>query len=80
MGGVGLQEVFILCFVGLAIRFQRQMRTETAMQDKPRAYRMLYVVYAVLGLITVRNPTMVIYMHYHHNMTNTSHRSVSYFA
>lgn len=26
------------------------------MQDKPRAYRMLYVVYAVLGLITVRKP------------------------
>ena len=54
MGGVGLQEVFIICFIGLAVRFQRQMRTETPMQDKPRALRLLYVVYAVLVLITVR--------------------------
>lgn len=54
MGGVGLQQLFIIIFVGLAIRFQLQMKRETPMQDQPRAMRLLYVLYAVLILITVR--------------------------
>ena len=53
MGGVGLQQAFILCFLGLAIRFQRQMTRETPMQDKPRAMKLFYVVYAALALISV---------------------------
>ncbi len=60
MGGVGLQEAFILCFLGLAFRFQRQMSRETPMQDKPRAMKLLYVIYAALTLITVsRNPSIL---------------------
>lgn len=53
MGGVGLQQFFICCFVGLAIRFQRQMQRDTPLTDQSRAFRMLYVLYAVLTLITV---------------------------
>ena len=56
MGGVGLQEAFILCFLGLAFRFQRQMSRETPPQDKPRATQLLYTVYAALTLISVRPP------------------------
>lgn len=53
MGGVGLQEAFILCFLGLTFRFQRQMSRETPIEDKPRAMKLLYAVYAALTLITV---------------------------
>ena len=53
MGGVGLQQFFICCFVGLAIRFQRQMKRDAPPTDQARALRMLYVLYAVLTLITV---------------------------
>ncbi|CAD6577136.1 MAG: hypothetical protein ASARMPRED_008138 [Alectoria sarmentosa] len=54
MGGVGLQQFFICCFVGLAIRFQRQMKRDAPVTDQRRALRMLYILYAVLALITVR--------------------------
>ena len=53
MGGVGLQQFFICCFVGLAIRFHRQMKRDAPLTDQARALRMLYVLYAVLTLITV---------------------------
>ena len=53
MGGVGLQQFFICCFVALAIRFQRQMQRDAPITDQSRALCMLYVLYAVLTLITV---------------------------
>lgn len=53
MGGVGLQQFFICCFVGLAVRFQRQMKCDSPVTDQRRALRMLYILYAVLTLITV---------------------------
>ena len=53
MGGVGLQQLFVCCFVGLAIRFQRQMKRDAPATDQGRALRMLYILYAVLTLITV---------------------------
>lgn len=53
MGGVGLQQFFICCFVGLAICFQRQMKRDAPVTDQRRALRMLYILYAVLTLITV---------------------------
>ena len=53
MGGVGLQQFFICCFVGLAVRFQRQMKRDAPATDQRRALRMLYILYAVLTLITV---------------------------
>ena len=60
MGGVGLQQFFICCFVGLAIRFQRQMKRDAPITDQKRALRMLYILYAVLILITV-SATLPIY-------------------
>ena len=53
MGGIGLQQFFICCFVGLAIRFQRQMKRDAPVTDQKRALRMLYILYAVLTFITV---------------------------
>ena len=53
MGGIGLQQFFICCFVGLAVRFQRQMKRDAPTTDQQRALRMLYTLYAVLTLITV---------------------------
>ncbi|KAF3483815.1 RTA1 domain-containing protein [Arthroderma uncinatum] len=55
MGGIGLQELFILIFVGLAIRFQKKM-TIVEKTDCPQyAWRpLLYTVYTSLLLITIR--------------------------
>lgn len=53
MGGVGLQQLFILCFIGLTIRFQRQIKRDAPVSDQKRALRLLYILYAVLTLITV---------------------------
>ena len=53
MGGIGLQQFFICCFVGLAIRFHRQMKRDAPVTDQKRALRLLYILYAVLTLITV---------------------------
>jgi hypothetical protein len=64
MGGVGLQEFFILVFIFIAVRFQRKLSTLTSEHEtfgnyngrnqKGEAFRLLYVLYAVLTLITVR--------------------------
>ena len=56
MGGVGLQECFILCFMALATTFHRRMlvlesRGETA--GRRGWKRLLFTLYAVLTLITV---------------------------
>lgn len=53
MGGIGIQQFFICCFIGLAIRFQRQMKHDTPATDQRRVLRMLYILYAILTLITV---------------------------
>lgn len=53
MVGVGLQQLFILCFIGLTIRFQRQIKRDDPVSDQKRALRLLYILYAVLTLITV---------------------------
>ncbi|KIW19615.1 hypothetical protein PV08_00188 [Exophiala spinifera] len=59
MGGIGLQQFFILVFVGLAIKFQREV-TKTEKHQIPAATSakewrpLLYALYATLGLITVR--------------------------
>ena len=58
MGGVGMQECFILCFMALAITFHRRMlvlesRGETA--GRKGWKKLLFTLYAVLTLITVSN-------------------------
>ncbi|WEW55128.1 hypothetical protein PRK78_000556 [Emydomyces testavorans] len=55
MGGVGLQEFFIIVFFGLAIRFQHKMNYVDAIHPPPYPWRpLLYTVYSGLILITIR--------------------------
>ncbi|KAJ7489571.1 RTA1 like protein-domain-containing protein [Mycena latifolia] len=51
MGGIGLQQCFVLCFVALVIRYHYKMnRLDGSTEWK----RPLYIMYASLGLITLR--------------------------
>ncbi|EEQ32740.1 RTA1 domain-containing protein [Microsporum canis CBS 113480] len=55
MGGIGLQELFILIFAGLAVRFQSKMAIVEQRECPRSSWRpLLYTVYATLALITVR--------------------------
>lgn len=55
MAGVGLQEFFIVLFTILAGRFQYLMNRIDLANPWPYPWRrLLYTLYAVLGLITVR--------------------------
>ena len=54
MGGIGMQQFFILCFLAVAVQFQRQMNCGMPGAAKSRPLVLLYVVYAVLLLITIR--------------------------
>lgn len=56
MGGMGLQEAFILCFLGLMIMFHRQSLALDAAGMAHRQYNwraLLYALYGVLVAITV---------------------------
>lgn len=57
MGGVGLQEGFILVFVGLIFKFQREMieveRKGEIRVGRERWRGLVWVLYAVLALISV---------------------------
>lgn len=56
MGGIGIQEFFILCFTLLIIGFHRRMLQleKTAQVNRSPRWRLLsYALYAVLALITV---------------------------
>jgi hypothetical protein len=57
MGGIGLQELFIVVFIALAIQFQRKVvRIDGAWRGE--SWRpLLYTLYVSLTLITVRFPT-----------------------
>ncbi|OHW97477.1 RTA1 domain-containing protein [Colletotrichum incanum] len=56
MGGIGLQEFFILIFVGLALKFQFELqRMEKLVGTQPRPWKpLLWALYFSLGMITVR--------------------------
>lgn len=59
MGGIGLQELCILLFTCIAIRFHLSLsalsRGPQILDGKPRNWRtLLYVLYAALALITTR--------------------------
>jgi len=59
MGGIGLQELFILCFLGMAIKFHFRMleleRDGTLEQKGRRKWRaLLYTLYASLTFISIR--------------------------
>ncbi|KAJ7038869.1 RTA1 like protein-domain-containing protein [Mycena alexandri] len=50
-GGIALQQLFILGFIGLVIRFQYKMRR---LEGSTEWKRPLYTIYVSLGLITTR--------------------------
>ena len=52
MGGVGFQQLFVLVFFYFAILFHRMLLRSTTLETS-RAFTLLYIVYAVLVLITV---------------------------
>ncbi|CAI7663034.1 unnamed protein product [Penicillium glandicola] len=58
MGGIGLQEFFILCFLVLAVQFHRSMlkleRAGHLAVEKKNWRRLLYALYGSLIAITVR--------------------------
>lgn len=54
MGGVGLQQFFVICFTFLAYSFQKEMKRDLVRAEQPQVLRLLYVLYAVLALITIR--------------------------
>ncbi|KAJ7735977.1 RTA1 like protein-domain-containing protein [Mycena metata] len=51
MGGIGLQQLFVLGFVGIVVRFHYKMR---GLEGSTQWRRPLHVMYASLGLITTR--------------------------
>ncbi|OOG00885.1 hypothetical protein ASPCADRAFT_202721 [Aspergillus carbonarius ITEM 5010] len=53
MGGVGIQQLFVLGFVFFAGAFHRKV-LEQRREDRARALGLLYVLYACLALITMR--------------------------
>ncbi|PSK54048.1 Protein RTM1 [Elsinoe australis] len=57
MGGIGLQEAFILCFIGLMVHFHRSALhlERVCIPVRDHSWRpILYALYAVLVAITVR--------------------------
>ncbi|KDN67771.1 putative RTA1 domain-containing protein [Colletotrichum sublineola] len=56
MGGIGLQEFFILIFVGLALKFQLEtQRMESFREAQPRPWKpLMWALYFSLGMITIR--------------------------
>lgn len=54
MGGVGLQQFFILSFIYLAYVFQKEMMRDVPKAEQAPVWRLLYIVYGVLTLITIR--------------------------
>src|ERR1700753_3192585 len=54
MIGVGVQQPFILAFTGLLIRFQIRYTRENAQSQMLLPMRLVYVLYAVLTLISIR--------------------------
>lgn len=54
MGGIGLQQFFILIFLGLAVKFHLEMsRLERQNMAKPGWQRLLFTIYGSLVFITV---------------------------
>lgn len=57
MGGIGFQQACIFCFLALAVRFHvgpKGLKKEPPSPDRSRGLLLLYILYTVVGLITVR--------------------------
>ncbi|EQB56579.1 RTA1 domain-containing protein [Colletotrichum gloeosporioides Cg-14] len=72
MGGIGLQEVFILAFVGLAYVFQRNMRRAEKLDGRQKqGWRpLVWALYFSLGSITVRIVYRLVEFSSGHGMDN----------
>jgi hypothetical protein len=51
--GVALQEFFIFCFLFLVFTFQRRMSKEVEKERVQESKRLLFILFASLGLISV---------------------------
>lgn len=54
MGGIGFQQLCIFLFLALAVRLHKKLRLQLPSPERSRGLLLLYVEYAVVGLITVR--------------------------
>ncbi|KAK5126802.1 hypothetical protein LTR85_009736 [Meristemomyces frigidus] len=54
MGGIGFQQLCIFLFLGLAARLHIHLRRQPPSPERKIAFRLLYVEYAVVSLITGR--------------------------
>lgn len=54
MIGVGVQQAFIVLFSVLLVRLHKRLLNEAPRAEVTRAIRLLYIVYAVLTLISIR--------------------------
>ncbi|KAF8847501.1 hypothetical protein BDZ45DRAFT_709653 [Acephala macrosclerotiorum] len=52
--GCGVQQIFILVFFALAFQFNRELRTLYPSEKTAKATKMLYIMYTVILLITIR--------------------------
>lgn len=58
MGGIGLQQFFIVMFVGFAFGFQAKMHKQGVSKQGSRWRPLLFGIYASLTCITVRYQIM----------------------
>lgn len=54
MGGIGFQQFCIFLFLGLAVRFHLKLRQQALSHQRSTGFLLLWIEYAVVGLITVR--------------------------
>ena len=54
MGGIGFQQLCILLFLALAVRFHLKLRQQPPSRQRSTGLLLLYIEYAVVLLITVR--------------------------
>lgn len=54
MGGIGFQQLCIFLFLALAARLHIHLREQPNTPERSTAFRLLYVEYAVVLLITIR--------------------------
>ncbi|KAF6803097.1 RTA1 domain-containing protein [Colletotrichum sojae] len=82
MGGIGLQEFFIVIFIGLALTFQRDMRRAEGLsriQIRGGWKPLMWALYFSLGMITVRIIFRLVEFSSGHGVDNTLITREAYF-
>ena len=54
MGGIGFQQFCIFLFLGLAVRFHLKLRQQLPSRERSTGLLLLYILYTVVTLITIR--------------------------